>query len=93
MSAWVPLLHRMATANGAVSYVFECPACHELHAYGTGYTLTGTVAKPTIRPVLRVDSRGVGGELCVSVLSRGTLTFTGECTHGMAGLSVPLEPW
>lgn len=90
-------------SNGkSVGYCFKCPACGFLHKFCTAdahtegwpvWTLTGTPEKPTIRDSILVkEDFGENHESrqCHSFVTDGQISFCGDCTHSMAGQTVPL---
>lgn len=72
-----------------------CPACERLHALpsDTGrWTFDGNCEKPTFSPSFRHNWGKGGARVCHYVLTAGVLNYCGDCTHPMAGQSVPLPP-
>lgn len=85
-------------------YAFSCPGCrcgHKINIspanHGPRWTLTGTPESPTIRAsvlvrggyydsVAQVDKVGV----CHSFVTNGDIEFLSDCTHELAGQTVPL---
>lgn len=68
-----------------------CPGCEEVHVLPWkrgGWTFNGDVNVPTFTPsFLHTDS---SGSVCHYILTAGVLNFCGDCTHSLAGKSVPL---
>lgn len=62
------------------------------------WTFNGDVERPTLSPSIlsKVDFRRVRGEVsplvCHSFMRAGQLEFLGDCTHALAGQTVPLPP-
>ncbi len=59
---------------------------------GTGaWTWNGDRERPTVSPsILVTDS---GPSRCHSFLRDGSLEFLSDCTHALAGQTVPLPDW
>ena len=89
--------------SGEVMWWFHCPGCDELHAYSVPrWTRTGTDDKPTFKPSLLVRSTQMSEGVapfefrCHLWLKDGQLQFLGDCTHELAGTTVPIPeppPW
>lgn len=77
-------------------YVFWCPGCEALHQFDKGWTFDGNMESPTISPSLLTrwhaegDAAGTVEQVCHLFLKGGVLQFLGDCTHLLAGKSVPL---
>jgi hypothetical protein len=74
-----------------------CPACnrpHEIHMRGSSqqrrlrWDWNDNTARPTFWPALLVE-RG-DGAVCHYQIADGRIQFEEDCTHAMAGKSVPL---
>lgn len=84
--------------GGGTYYWFFCPACKSGHAFLVGvegkpsWTFNGDMDAPTFEPSLRMTcTLGGGKPHCCHLLMRGgIIQFCGDCTHEMAGQSVPL---
>lgn len=69
-------------------------------AYGEGdgprWGWNGCVNKPTFTPSILVR-RNYGEdqhpEVCHSFVTDGQIQFLGDCTHAMAGQTVPIPEW
>lgn len=79
--------------KGADGYTHWCPACLAAHHYTTEgsvrWDFNGNVDAPTFTPSMRIS----GGEhdiVCHYHLTDGALIFLADCTHAMAGATVPL---
>lgn len=89
------------TDNGAV--MFECPGCGLLHcANVTGdtnpkWSWNGSLTAPTLSPSLLVRWNMTGtnrlDKVCHSFVRDGKIQFLNDCTHSLAGQTVPLKPW
>ncbi len=86
-----------AIVNIPGRYVFWCPGCEELHQFDSGWTFDGNMESPTISPSLLTrwtrtdqDETAIKDMVCHLFLKAGVLQFLGDCTHGLAGQSVPL---
>jgi hypothetical protein len=84
--------------NSKGRFVFFCPGCGDNHVINTSaknnlpvHKLTGTLSKPTIRA--SVLSKGNGMENkphCHSFVTNGQIHYLKDCTHELAGKTVPL---
>lgn len=85
--------------------LFECPGCGSAHApyiKGKGVPVWGfnnDLVKPTFTPSILV--KGHLGEnkngkdiygVCHSFVTDGQIRFLNDCTHELAGKTVPLKP-
>lgn len=85
--------------------MFWCPGCKAAHAVivdgSRGWTFDGNVAAPTFAPsVLVRTGRAVDPdfepqpddppEVCHSFVRSGQVQFLNDCTHDLAGQTVPL---
>lgn len=74
-----------------------CPACttiHEATVDGSrGWTWDGNFEAPTISPSLLVTSNPPKGQrVCHSFVREGKFIFLDDCTHTMAGQTIPCAP-
>ena len=76
-----------------------CPGCGEAHLIpisgNKGWAWDGSLDRPTISPSVLV--RWTKGSdhtpvVCHSFVRAGVVDFLGDCTHAMAGQSVPMLP-
>lgn len=81
-------------------FMFWCPACQCGHGVWTtqpnGHTgavweFNGNFESPTISPSLLIHHGKDGKEICHVVVSLGILNYCSDCTHSMAGKSIPME--
>lgn len=86
------VLRKYVDGNGETGYHFWCPGCKIYHGCKTGpngWQFNGDVVKPTFKPSLLVT----GGDIrCHSFIEDGCMRFLNDCTHELAGQTVPLEP-
>ncbi len=83
--------------KGIYAY-FWCPGCDDLHQVDDKWTISGTDEAPTIRASVLVTlvfsdyahSRGIADIRCHSFVTDGQIAFLADCTHAMAGQTVPL---
>ena len=72
--------------------LFYCPGCQEAHAFNTErWHWNGDHDKPTLTPSVLVT--GHDGSRCHSFVKEGDIQFLTDCTHAMAGQTVPLPDW
>lgn len=64
---------------------FWCPACDTLHLV-EGWEYNGNAEKPTFRPSVLAR----GEFICHSFVTDGQIAFLSDCTHHLAGQTVPL---
>lgn len=76
---------------------FECPGCGQLHAIPTvgprAWTFNGSLERPTFSPSILV--RWTSGPehqagVCHSFVRDGQIEFLTDCSHELAGKTVPL---
>ena len=86
-------------SNQPGHYVFSCPGCRAGHKINTDpangppcHTLTGPPEKPTIRASVfaNPDGKPEQGPKCHSFVTDGQIQYLGDCTHELAGQTVPL---
>jgi len=78
-----------------------CPACHCGHFFDDErWTFNGNEESPTFGPSMKVSGhlgRGPNGEdqhgICHSVVTDGKIAFQNDCTHALAGQTLPLGPF
>lgn len=86
--------------------VWRCPGCKRAHGIATGdgpghrWGWNGDVAAPTFTPsvLVRYDGADAGTDgappaVCHSFVTDGQMRFLGDCTHALAGQTVPIQPW
>jgi hypothetical protein len=86
--------------------IWWCPGCNSAHAIAVGdgagprWTWDGDAARPTFSPSVLVtyDGADVGRAgappaVCHSFVVDGAMQFLGDCTHALAGQTVPIPPW
>lgn len=84
---------------------FYCPGCKYLHgpavAMAPGkdaplWQWNGSLEKPTLSPSLLITYK-YGPEqkqhTCHSFILDGNIQFLGDCTHALAGQTVPIPEW
>jgi len=94
------------TKAGGESFWFWCAPCDTHHRYvtklGEGETgpcwqTSGPRDKPTFTPSLLCnrnlteEHRAAGGHRCHLYFTDGTVRYLGDCTHDLAGKTVPFE--
>lgn len=85
--------------------MFNCPGCGTFHGAttegkngsGAQWSFNGSEESPTLSPSLlvkwlRSDGSTVQG-VCHSFVRNGSIEFLSDCTHSLAGQTVPLPPW
>ena len=84
--------------------MFVCPGCQDEDGQGglhmlpvnsadkqPSWSWDGNLEEPTISPSILTRGGRLGSEgVCHSFLRAGVFEFLGDCTHALAGQSVPL---
>ncbi len=90
----------MPILNNPGKYVFYCPGCEANHIINTDpkvnpfHTLTGTLAKPTIRASVMSNPSNVKNKVrCHSFVTDGKIEFLSDCTHHLTGQTIDLSPF
>lgn len=77
-------------------WIFWCPGCECAHFVNASWTRSGTDEAPTIRPSILVRGHvgGKGGTptRCHIYVTNGQIRFLSDCTHKLAGQTVPMTP-
>lgn len=81
--------------------VFHCPGCnsgHTVRVQGEGkWGWNGDVVRPTLTPSVFVNAPGryftASAPSCHSFVKDGQIQFLGDCSHALAGQTVPLPEW
>lgn len=79
--------------------VFDCPGCECSHGVpvdgSRGWKWNGDKVKPTVSPSILVTwdwGNSREQKRCHSYVRDGNIQFLGDCTHKLAGKTVPLQP-
>lgn len=79
-----------------------CPGCEGGHGVpvnghksGNGWEWNGSLNSPTLKPSVLVN---VGGSnptapICHTFITDGKIQFLNDCTHALAGQTVPIPEW
>lgn len=78
---------------------FRCPACEHGHTIPTkgprGWQWNGDLDRPTISPSLKVTTPDPKGgtplRVCHFYVKNGQIEYLGDCTHALAGKTIPME--
>lgn len=99
------VLHRIRNSS---IVVFDCPGCEEVHQIDVAkWEWNGSLRVPTFSPSYLVlndpnpnadpkyDPKGKfrNGFRCHSFIRDGNIEFLNDCTHKLAGKTVPLPEW
>lgn len=88
-----------------VGWMILCPACGNGHRFEVGrWSFNGDHQRPTFSPSMLVRvgpmptvpvGRPDAGKVhvCHSFVENGQIRFLEDCTHELAGQTVPLEVW
>lgn len=72
-------------------YHFWCPGCEELHTLDDTWKFNGDTETPTFSPsVLVTWGSNQPNRRCHLYIRTGRLQFLGDCTHKLAGQTVPM---
>jgi len=76
----------------------HCPGCgisHQAVINGSrAWSWNGDEENPTLNPSLLVTGEFGGDPLrCHSFIREGRIEFLGDCTHALAGQTIPLPEW
>lgn len=84
---------RIAESGSHLAY---CPGCKELHVIDKRWSFNGNYDAPTFSPSLLVtvpeshDQFYTPAERCHSYIHDGQWQFLSDCTHELAGKTVPM---
>lgn len=93
------VLYRVEPAEGTIELGFECPGCGCAHSFriegpGPVWRFDGNMERPTFAPSLLVRGwiNESENDRCHSFVRDGQIQFLSDCTHALAGQTVPLTP-
>lgn len=81
---------------------FVCPGCKDHHAWDDSWKFNGDWEKPTIEPSFltwldanpkAMSEPYISGRRCHSYIRDGNIQFLSDCTHELAGKTVPIPEW
>jgi len=77
--------------NGHGRLFHWCEPCGELHPLpiDAGWTFNGDYERPTMTPSF-LQHGADPGQRCHYILTAGVLNYRADCSHALAGQSVPL---
>lgn len=102
-----PIVSAIEVLDGERRYTqhrYWCSGCNALHAIGLapaareagrpGWDFSGTLECPTYAPsqLTTWGKRDGGKHVCHTFIRAGQAEFLGDCTHALAGQTVPLPP-
>ncbi len=97
MSAVSSKLRRWAASDGTAGFTYWCQGCDGLHGVRTdgpgAWGFNGNVERPTFTPsVLTTWNEGPDHieKRCHTFVRDGMVQFLGDCTHVLAGQTLPL---
>jgi len=87
---------KLRTLEGGL-LAFRCPGCGMMHAVDGRWKFDGNFEAPTFSPSLLMtmpdpDNPGKDIVRCHSFVRNGMVEFLADCTHEMAGKTVPMKP-
>lgn len=73
-------------------WLYYCPGCDEHHGPGDSWAFNGDHERPTFSPSILVTGYIRDAEVrCHSFVRDGQIQYLGDCTHALAGQTVPME--
>lgn len=82
-----------------IKWTFWCPGCKTHHYFGQRWTWDNNREAPTVSPSILVTYNGPDAGIngapparCHLFVRAGQLEFLSDCTHALAGQTVPMEP-
>lgn len=86
---------RMARGTDVRHLLFWCPGCDSPHAPviegASPWIWNGDRERPTLQPSILVTDGA--GSRCHTFVTDGQIQFLGDCTHALAGQTVPIPDW
>ncbi len=83
-----------ALAKQPGAYMVYCPACDEPHILDKRWKFNNNLESPTFKASLKVTrkygDKTIADSVCHSHVKKGTWEFLKDCTHGLAGQTVPM---
>lgn len=108
MAALSPILRSVKWGEGRAAS-FWCPGCASAHVVnverpegeaGPCWGFNGNADAPTFTPSILVTYNGSDAgiddappAICHSFVTDGQIVFLGDCTHALAGQTVPIPVW
>lgn len=91
----MPVITRQCGLEGSYvdRWVFECPGCGCLHFFNDRWQFNGDYEYPTVTPSILLtiyDIREDKQTRCHLYITNGMLVFLNDCTHELAGKTVPM---
>ncbi len=91
----------LRTADDGRRLMFWCPGCDGAHQVTIGWGqspswgFNGDYEKPTFTPSVFVNPgrQNPDAHVCHSFVREGEIQFLTDCTHELAGQTVPLQPF
>ena len=96
-------MSKVRNLEGNPGKIFFCPGCNSAHVFNSSeirWTYNENPDAPTISPSLLVTYDGPDAgqgdappRVCHSFVKDGMIQFLGDCTHQLAGQTVPIPEW
>lgn len=77
-------------------WLFYCPGCEKAHPFDKRWSFNGNVERPTFSPSLLLHphpTKDGHSPRCHLFVRDGAIQYCGDCEHGLAGQTVPMEDW
>lgn len=97
------VLRLAADSNGHRQLLYWCPGCEGAHGVaidapnnqGAKWTWNNNRDKPTFSPSVHANAGHADPRFdqCHHFVVDGNIQFLGDCTHALAGQTVPMEGW
>lgn len=73
-------------------WIFYCPGCGEHHGPNDSWCFNGDTERPTFSPSILVQGGNERGDTrCHMFVRDGQIQYLSDCTHALAGTTVPME--
>jgi hypothetical protein len=83
----------LVAASSVGGHLHWCPGCNETHRIPKSWTFNGSQDAPTFTPSVKhtwTYDNERSEHCCHYFIRDGNIEFCGDCTHEMAGKTVPL---
>lgn len=92
-------MSKLLRAEDDRRWIFYCPGCEEHHGPNDSWAFNGDAERPTFNPSILVQgtSGGYGTDeplrdtRCHIFVRDGQIQYLSDCTHALAGQTVPME--
>jgi len=92
-----PILDEMLDMEGVKYIFYRCPGCNEHHwipvTGSKAWQFDGNLESPTVTPSVKHTCKygdDTPDSVCHYFIRAGRLEYCGDCTHNLAGQTVPM---